>query len=104
MPNQEHINGRLLLDLSCSRNFRAGFRVQGLEWRVDGRSRQHFFKSGPSDRLRSGILEALHPVDGPEVGGKRGVAHELIGHVEVTLVTPPEMDTPYKPQALDAEP
>ena len=36
----------------------------------------------------AGVLEALDPVDGPEVGGKGGMAHVLIGHVEVALVAP----------------
>ena len=36
------------------------------------------------------VLESLHPVDGPEVGGQGRVAHVLVGHVEVALVTPPE--------------
>ena len=37
----------------------------------------------------AGVLEALDPVDGPEVRGKRRVAHVLVGHVEVALVAPP---------------
>ena len=41
------------------------------------------------DGLRGSVLEALHPVDGPEVRGKRRVADVLVGHVEVALVTPP---------------
>ena len=41
-------------------------------------------------RLRRSILEALHPVDGPEVGGEGGVADVLVGHVEVALVAPPD--------------
>ena len=39
--------------------------------------------------LGAGVLEALHPVDGPEVGSKRRVAHVLVRHVEIALVTPP---------------
>ena len=39
-------------------------------------------------RLR--VLEALDPVDGPEIHGKSWVADVLVGHVEVSLVTPPE--------------
>ena len=35
------------------------------------------------------VLEALDPVDGPEIGGEGGVANVLVRHVEVTLVTPP---------------
>ena len=34
--------------------------------------------------------EALDPVDGPEVHGESWVADVLVGHVEVSLVTPPE--------------
>ena len=37
----------------------------------------------------AGVLEALDPVDGPEVRGKRRVAHVLVRHVEVALVAPP---------------
>ena len=35
------------------------------------------------------VLEALNPVDGPEVVGKCGVANVLVRHVEVALVAPP---------------
>ena len=36
------------------------------------------------------VLEAVDPVDGPEVVGQGRVADVLVGHVEVTLVAPPD--------------
>ena len=41
------------------------------------------------------VLEALDPVDGPEVRGECWVAHVLVGHVEVALVSPPQQTACY---------
>ena len=44
----------------------------------------------------SRVLEALHPVDGPEVLCKLGVRDVLVGHVEVALVAPPGIENVKK--------